>query len=140
MNAILAFLLRLFLTLLCYIFVGWIGYTIYLDLRGGIRGREKVTIPPITLVAKINQEDSERRFKKSEILLGRDHACDFSLDDVAISLRHCKLSFHHKQWWAEDLESTNGSYLNNSLIESAIVLTDGDELRLGHSAISIKIN
>lgn len=140
MNPILTFALRLILILLSYAFVGWVGYTIYADLRGGIRKRTEKSIPPITLETQLDQQTVVRRFIKPEVILGRDPACDFPLDDERISLRHCKLSFHHNQWWAEDLASTNGTYLNNVLIETAVILTDRDELRLGQINLSIKIN
>lgn len=126
--------------LLSYSFIGWIGYAIYTDLRGLIHEREKMVITPIVLEAQMDQNTIARRFVKPEIILGRDPACDFSLEDERISIRHCKLSFHHNQWWAEDLASTNGTYLNESLIESAVILADCDELRLGHIDLSIKIN
>lgn len=140
MNPILTFALRLILILLSYAFVGWVGYAIYADLRGGFRKRAEKGVPPITLETQLDQQPLVWRFKKPEIILGRDPACDFPLDDERISLRHCKLSFHHNQWWTEDLASTNGTYLNNVLIESAVILTDRDELRLGQINLSIKIN
>lgn len=140
MNPILTFILRLILILLSYAFVGWVGYAIYNDLRGGHRKGAQKGVPPITLEAQLDQQTVVRRYKKPEVILGRDPACDFPLDDERISLRHCKLFFNHNQWWAEDLASTNGTYLNDVLIESAVILTDRDELRLGQINLSININ
>lgn len=140
MNAIIVFIVRLLIILLTYTFVGWIAFTIYTDLRGVTREKDKAQITPITLITFIDQEKITKHFTKPEIIIGRDPACDFPLDDFMISVRHCKLSFHHKQWWAEDLGSTNGSYLNNTLIETAVVLTDGDDLQLGHIHVSIQID
>jgi pSer/pThr/pTyr-binding forkhead associated (FHA) protein len=138
MNAVWLFFLRLLLIVLSYTFVGWIGYIIYTDLRQIKTGHNKISPAPITLIAQIDQKVIERKFQKPEIILGRDPACDFPLDDGTISLRHCKLLYHHKQWWAQDLQSTNGSYLNNSLIETNTILTDSDELQLGSIKLSIK--
>ena len=140
MNAIIVLIVRLLIILLTYTFVGWIAYTIYSDLRGTTKGKEKTSVTPITLNAIIDQDDSSRQFTKPEIIIGRDPACDFPLDDVTISARHCKIWFENKQWWAEDLDSTNGSYLNNVLIQTAVVLTDGDDLKVGQIHISIKLN
>lgn len=140
MNAIIVFIVRLLIILLTYTFVGWIAFTIYTDLRGSTREKRKAPVTPLTLIAIIDQKKIRRQFTISEVILGRDPACDFPLDDATISARHCKLSFHHNQWWAEDLGSTNGSYLNDTLIETAVVLTDGDDLQLGQIHISIQIN
>lgn len=140
MNPLLVFFLRLLFVMLSYIFVGWIGYTIYNDLRLGVFGRGENTVPPITLTAKLEQITIEKQFVNREIILGRDPACDLSVEDETISLRHCKLSFHHKHWWVEDLASTNGTFINETMIVTPIVITDGDLLRLGHVDISVKFN
>ena len=140
MNAIIVFIVRLLIILLTYTFVGWITFVIYTDLRGSSLEKGKTPVTPITLIASIDQEKTTRHFTIPEIIIGRDPACNFPLDDVTISARHCKLSFHHNQWWAEDLGSTNGSYLNDTLIETAVVLADGDDLQLGQIHTSIQIN
>lgn len=136
MNGIIAFILRIVLISLSYFFLGWIIFTIFKDLKQHLRKTKAFSQKPIVL----SVDGKERRFHITEIILGRDPACDFPLIDDAISLRHCKLIFHHNQWWVEDLDSTNGSYLNDSLIKAPIVLTNGDLLKLGHIAISIKFN
>jgi len=126
--------------ILCYLFVGWIGYTIFRDLKNNIRGTSLPIIPMIELTAMIDQTSYEHKFKIPEVILGRDPACDFPLNEKTISLRHCKLSFHDKQWWVEDLGSTNGSFLNENLITNPVVLTNQDILRLGKNNISITVN
>ncbi len=140
MNAILAFALRIILLILFYVFIGWISYLIYSDLRGSGRiGAGKATIPPIHFHFTDNDESIENIYTKSEIILGRDPASDLPLSDDRISLRHCKIAYYQNQWWVEDLGSTNGTYLNNALITSNIVLMNGDILRLGHQEIRVKM-
>ena len=87
MNATIALILRLLLIFLSYLFVGWIGYTVFMDLKQNLHRNKNVSVTPITL----STEDSEEIFHMSEIMLGRDPACEFPLSDDAISLRHCKL-------------------------------------------------
>lgn len=139
MNAIIALVLRGFLLLLAYIFVGWIGYTIYIDLRTRFTGRSE-RVAPIIILKGIGEWDTiEAEFIKPEIILGRDPDSDLRIPDETISIRHCKLTYHHKQWWANDLNSTNGSFLNDNPIESAVIITSGDELRLGNVSFLINI-
>jgi hypothetical protein len=140
MNAILALILRGLLLLVTYIFVGWIGYTILKDLRALFIRQSDPVVPAILLRSTFDQEPIEKEFAKHEIILGRDPDCEFSIPDETISLKHCKLSYRQKQWWANDLNSTNGTFLNQNLIESATVLTDGDILRLGNVSIVVQIN
>lgn len=140
MNAVLVFLLRLVFILLSYLFIAWMVYTIFIDLRGRVVGKKEISIPPLTLKADIDQDEIDKRFTISEVFIGRDPACNFSINDETISLRHCKLSFHHRQWWLEDLTSTNGTYLNETLVNQPVVVTDGDRLRLGRKTYQIQVN
>lgn len=140
MNAIIVLILRLLLLLLAYIFVGWIGYTIFKDLRALIKDKGDKPVNTIALNALVDQESIQKQFSQHIILIGRDPDCDFIIPHETISLRHCQLSHHHKQWWAEDLNSTNGSFLNENLITSAIIIIDGDQLRVGNITIIVNIN
>lgn len=140
MSAILVFSLRLLLVLLLYTFLGWMVYTIFNDLKMDSSQKTKQAIPPIILEAQIENEKSERRFRQIEIILGRDPSVDFPLNNETISLKHCKISYHNKQWWLEDLESTNGTYLNNEPVKTETIITSGDQLRLGKVEIIVSIN
>lgn len=139
MNPILAMLVRLIGVLLSYLFVGWIGYTIYLSLRINASGSEQVSHPPITLTIDHEGISQSKQFLTPEVVIGRDPSCEFVIPDETISLRHCNLSYRNRQWWAEDLDSTNGSFVNESQIESPVVLIDGDTLRVGQVYIQIQI-
>jgi len=140
MNAIIVFILRLLLILLSYAFLGWILYSILGDLKKGSLRKSADSIPPITLKAVIGDEKLTKRFRQSEIIIGRDPSVDFSIGNETISLRHCKIRYHQKQWWVEDLKSTNGTYLNNDPVTIETILANADQLRLGKIDITIYIN
>lgn len=140
MNAIVVLILRIILILLSYLFIGSIVYIIYADLRRNLNGFSKHPVAHITLRSFMDQQKIIKQYEKPEIFIGRDPSCDFSLDDTTISLRHCKLSFHHKQWWAEDLGSTNGTLLNQVPIENPVILADGDEIGVGRVTILFEKN
>ena len=76
---------------------------------------------------------------QQEAVVGRDPACDLALNDTTVSVRHAHLHYHHAQWWVEDLISTNGTFLNEELVTSAVVLTDGDKLRCGQVEGSVAL-
>jgi hypothetical protein len=137
MNAILALILRLILLLLFYIFIAWIGYTLFNQLKQELQTRHQSVYTPITLQATKDGDIQTKTFEISEILIGRDPACHFPLNHETISLHHAKISFHHKQWWVEDLGSTNGTFLNQNKIEAPTVLTNYDQVTVGGIQISI---
>ena len=80
------------------------------------------------------------QFTALEAKLGRDPASDLVLEDKTISAQHARLTYHHRQWWIEDLRSTNGTYLNEEPVTAPIVLTDGDHLRLGGLVFQVQLD
>ena len=72
-------------------------------------------------------------------MIGRDTKCDLSVMDEALSAHHARIAYHHGQWWLEDLNSTNGTFLNHEkLIAPAVVIT-GDQFKCGNTLFNIRI-
>ncbi|MBG0786595.1 MAG: FHA domain-containing protein [Anaerolineaceae bacterium] len=140
MNALLLFILRLLVVLLLYLFIGWIGYTIFMDLRKSTEKNRKAYVSPITLIPLGEDLVEPKQYAQPEIIIGRDPANICHLEDSTVSLRHLKLFYRNQHWWAEDLESTNGSYLNGDPLLSPVILTDGDELQLGQVKVTVNLN
>ena len=133
--------LRLALAIILYAFLGWAFYTLIQELR--LQGN-KLSVQKklgITFYVKIEQgTESVRHFSQPEILLGRDTNCDLSVIDEALSAHHARITFHHGQWWLEDLNSTNGTYLNREKLTTAAVIITGDEFKCGNTVFSIGID
>jgi pSer/pThr/pTyr-binding forkhead associated (FHA) protein len=85
-------------------------------------------------------KESVRHFSQPEIMLGRDANCDFSVGDDALSAHHARITFHHGQWWLEDLNSTNGTYLNREKLTTPAVVITGDEFKCGNTTFSIRVD
>lgn len=62
--------------------------------------------------------------------LGRSTNADFVLDAVLVSRFHCSLSVADGELAVENLSRSNGTFVNGSRIERA-VLKAGDRLRVG---------
>lgn len=132
--------LRLLLILVLYAFLSFAIYTLWKDLRQ--RVKKPVTSPnqPITLIGgETNGDLMTYQFVVDAIIIGRDPVSDLYLNDSTISAQHCKLTYHHGQWWVEDLQSTNGTYLNQEFVSEPFVVTDGDSLRCGRLNFTISI-
>jgi pSer/pThr/pTyr-binding forkhead associated (FHA) protein len=72
------------------------------------------------------------------VILGRDsEQCQFVVLDGKVSQQHCKLSVSGDKLWVEDLGSTNGTFVNEERVESAMV-APGDEIRLGNCRIEVR--
>ena len=69
-------------------------------------------IPLMKLIRDIDEEKIVYEFNVPEIVIGRDQRCDLILEESTVSAEHARLSYHHGNWWVEDLQSRNGTLLN----------------------------
>lgn len=133
-------ILRLILAIALYTFLGWALWTLLQELKqqgDKLSGQKK---PAITLYFQIEEgKESVRRFLQPEIMIGRDPNCDLSMMDEALSAHHARLAHHHGQWWLEDLNSTNGTFLNRELLTTAAVVITGDQFKCGNTVFSIQV-
>ena len=63
--------------------------------------------------------------------LGRAVHADFIVDAAMVSRQHCRLTTTDGQLHVEDLNSTNGTFVNDRRIDRSL-LVSGDRLRVGH--------
>lgn len=140
MSGPVVFALRLLLTISLYVFLGWAFLTLWRDIRlqGGFLESHKV--PPISLtISHSSLAPQIRHFNQEEIIIGRHPSCECPVDDETISARHARLSFHQNQWWLEDLNSTNGTLLNQEKLTIPTVVISGDEFRCGDTHLTISL-
>jgi hypothetical protein len=72
---------------------------------------------------------------KTTVTIGRDASCDITLDDANISRRHAQLSQDVVGTWKlTDLNSTNGTLLNESTVTTAL-LRSGDKIAIGMTVL-----
>lgn len=64
------------------------------------------------------------------VTIGRHPDSDIFLDDITVSRRHAEVSYKAGTFWAHDVGSLNGTYLNREGIDNA-ALSSGDELQVG---------
>jgi hypothetical protein len=57
--------------------------------------------------------------------------------DEHASSHHARFQFAHGTWYVEDLNSTNGTWLNNRRMFSAQRLKKGDKIRIGRTTIQV---
>jgi diguanylate cyclase (GGDEF)-like protein len=68
------------------------------------------------------------------IVIGRSEGCDIRIDDHSVSRRHVRVVLKDDSYSAEDLNSTNGTFVNDVPAAPAALtaLDDGDYLRVGN--------
>ena len=140
MIAILVLVLRFALAIALYAFLGWILFTFWQELKqeGQILSAQKK--PGIQIRARLeNGKEIHHQFLQTDVTIGRDPNCDFPVIDEAISAHHARISYHHTQWWLEDLSSTNGTQMGNTQVSVPTVLISGDEFKCGNTMFSVRV-
>lgn len=141
MTATIVLVLRIGLAIILYWFIWRVMQLLRQDLKqqGVILSSQKK--PGIHVEAKM-EGGGEARFHlwQSEVVIGRGPHCDISLPDEALSSSHARISFHHGQWWLEDLGSTNGTFINKDRIIVPTVVITGDQFKCGNTLFALRID
>jgi len=77
------------------------------------------------------KEGTQIPLKKDKFIIGRASECTLRAGSSAISRRHCAIVRKDGAWLVRDLGSRNGTFLNDSAVETPTPLQVGDELRVG---------
>jgi FHA domain len=75
-----------------------------------------------------------------DVLLGRGSQAEIRLEDPFASSAHARVFEQGGILAVEDLGSTNGTYLNEELLESPRPLHAGDRLRIGDSEFTFEVD
>jgi hypothetical protein len=73
------------------------------------------------------------RLNKEVITLGRGEGNDVIIDDQLASRRHARVCWDGARFVLEDLDSTNGTFVNEQRISGPMVLKPGDEIRIANA-------
>ncbi len=141
MSGTIVLALRLILVFALYGFLGWALFILWREIHRQGTSLANRRVPSINLIIRYNQAPPiVTNFTQPIITLGRDPGCDIPLVDDTVSTRHAQLTYHHSQWWLEDLSSTNGTRLNQSVITMPTVLTAGDEIGCGDTRLTVNLS
>lgn len=74
----------------------------------------------------------------SAVLIGRGPACTLVLTDDYASTRHARIYPHQGGWWVEDLDSTNGTFVDGERIDAPRELRPGVAVRIGQTVLELQ--
>ena len=69
--------------------------------------------------------------------MGRAPRADFVVDAPLVSRLHCRLTLQDNGVLVEDLDSTNGTFVNGSRVRKGL-LASGDVLRVGRMEFAVR--
>jgi pSer/pThr/pTyr-binding forkhead associated (FHA) protein len=114
----------------------------YKDIKGG--GRKKVTRSNKNFALEILESGENANLKKGgiipisgEITIGRRDNNLLVLNDKFVSGNHARIFIKNTDFMLEDLESTNGTKVNDERIEGKVILRVGDEIEIGSVLLKV---
>ncbi len=79
------------------------------------------------------------RFHQDMTTIGRTNGNDFVISGRTVSRRHARLWFDNGRWYLEDLQSANGTLVNNVRIQQPVALNDGDVISFGDEIVVFNV-
>ncbi len=78
----------------------------------------------------LRQSTPATRFaiERDRVIIGRNSDCDVPLEVPAVSRKHAAIVREGSEFFLEDLESRNGTFLNDERVVNRSLLRDGDQL------------
>ena len=82
-------------------------------------------------------QDMGRRVRvgTEPLIIGRSPQCSIQVDQESVSRNHCRIWFSGSGFLVRDLGSTNGTYVNDDLVEGEGRLRHGDQLKVGRTIL-----
>ncbi len=88
------------------------------------------------LVVIYGQEMGRRvRVTTEPLIIGRSPRCEIQIDQESVSRNHCRVRFEGGEFLVRDMGSTNGTYVNDNLVEGDGRLRHGDQLKVGRTIL-----
>jgi hypothetical protein len=106
-------------------------------LRRGTPARRSVRL--VVQRSPSLEEGAEFPLNSAPVTVGRGGQNDLVLDgDEFASARHARIELRGDGAWVQDLDSTNGTYVNGSRVAGAQRLGAGDVLRVGETDLRVE--
>ena len=70
-------------------------------------------------------------------VIGRDEAISLQVLDTLVSRKHLRIWYEKMtgRYYADDMQSRHGVFINTGKITDSVVLTDGDEIMIGETML-----
>lgn len=80
------------------------------------------------------------RVNQDSFLIGRLHDCDLCLPFSEVSRYHTRITRVGDEWLVEDMESTNGTLLNQFRLTEPQSLRQGDVIQVGNAFLAVSLS
>ncbi len=76
----------------------------------------------------------------TRVVIGREDGCDIKIHDAESSRRHCEVVWKDGAFVLQDLNSSNGTFLNGAQVTTATTLKAGDRIGIGQTLLVLELD
>lgn len=107
------------------------GYSTTTELpRKGVIGATPIQQRACLEIIGFSEENKVIELGEGAVVIGRMPECGIQLSSTNVSRRHARVVFRNEEYHIEDLESTNGTYVNGIKVAKC-VLRNNDQIDIG---------
>ena len=136
--------LRIAIIILLYAFLGLIAILLWRDVRGAAlresapAARERPA--RLVMIESADGVASGATYALRPFTsIGRAPTNLIELADTYCSAEHALVLWRSGQWWLEDRGSRNGTLLNGEPVETPVILSAGDVIRIGRAHMRFEV-
>ena len=130
--------IRIILVLLLYTFLFLSIRVLWLNLKDRPdRPIISASIPPLKFSRTEIKTPMNYLLEAPEATIGRAPDNTYQIADETVSGHHARFYFEAGQWWVQDLGSSNGTILNDDLLNGNSILTKDDRIQIGKVILKI---
>jgi two-component system, cell cycle response regulator len=74
---------------------------------------------------------------KTPYVIGRHAQANLQIDNSRVSVYHCCLILRGTEVWVRDMDSTNGTFVNDEQITDEVRLSLGDRIQVGPAVLEV---
>ncbi|HSI81450.1 MAG TPA: FHA domain-containing protein [Solirubrobacterales bacterium] len=136
-----------------YLFLFWVSRSALRELRRttqpapeatgfhpiGPGGRAAATDADLVTITGGGLEPGERFDLFGGVTIGRSAEADVRIEDRYASAIHARVYSRGASYYVEDMNSTNGTFLNGATLEGEAELSDLDEIKIGDTQLRFEL-
>ena len=93
----------------------------------------------VTIRIKGEEGHTQKDLTGDRVVLGRAEDAGIVIKHESISRQHCEFVLDGETWYINDLESANGTRLNNEKLEGRLALTERDVVKAGKARLTFHV-
>ena len=129
--------------IILYVIIYYALKIMYKDVKNGGKKRRSSRVN-VNFGLEIIKSGNARGIKegsiipiRSDLSIGRKDGNSIVMTDQHVSGNHAKIIVRNNGLYLEDLNSTNGTYLNGNKLKGKAKLSNKDEIRIGNGVFKI---